>query len=84
MIYTFKPGWWASFSAGYGQGGENTISGVKKDDTSKARYVALSLGVPISARQSLKFTYYTSDTHIATGSNTDALIAAWSINWGGK
>ena len=83
VIYTFKPGWWASFSGGYGYGGRNTISGVKKDDASRARYIAVSIGMPISPRQSLKLTYYTSDTHVATGTNTDALIAAWSINWGG-
>jgi hypothetical protein len=84
LIYTFKPGWWVSVSGGYGYGGRNTINGVKKDDASRARYVAVSLGMPITPRQGVKLTYYTSDTHVATGSNTDALIAAWSINWGGK
>jgi hypothetical protein len=83
VIYTFKPGWWASVSGGYGYGGRNSINGVDKDDASRARYIALSLGVPINPRQGLKLTYYTSDTHVATGTNTDALIAAWSINWGG-
>ena len=83
VIYTFKPGWWASFSGGYGYGGRKTLSGVKKDYASRARYIAVSIGMPISPRQSLKLTYYTSDTHVATGTNTDALIAAWSINWGG-
>ena len=50
----------------------------------RARYIALSLGVPINARQGLKFVYFTSDTHTSTGSNIDAWIVAWSINWGGK
>jgi hypothetical protein len=83
VIYTFKPGWWSSLSGGYGYGGRNTISGEKKDDASRARYIAVSIGMPITPRQSLKFTYYTSNTHVATGTNTDALVAAWSINWGG-
>jgi hypothetical protein len=40
--------------------------------------------VPINQRQGLKFTYLTSDTHIDVGTDTDALLAAWSINWGGQ
>ena len=83
IIYSFKPGGWASFSGGYAYDGHSTVNGVVKTDDKRARYIALSLGVPINARQSLKFVYFTSDTHVSTGNNTDALIAAWSINWGG-
>ena len=82
-IYTFKPGWWASFSGGYAYDGHSTINGVDKNNDMRSRYIALSLGVPINARQGLKFVYFTSDTHTSTGSNIDALIVAWSINWGG-
>lgn len=81
VIYSFKPRWWASFSAGYAYGGRAYVDGVRKSNI-RARYIALSLGLPISARQSLKFTYLTSDTHVSTGNNIDALLAAWSINWG--
>lgn len=82
VIYAFKPRWWISFSAGYAYGGENEIGGVKKDDAYRKRYMALSLGLPISASQSLKFTYLTSDTHTDRGFNTDAVLLGWSINWG--
>ena len=83
-IYSFKPGLWASISGGYAYDGHSTVNGVRKADDKRARYIALSLGVPINARQGLKFVYFTKDTHTSTGSNIDALIVAWSINWGGK
>jgi hypothetical protein len=84
VIYTFKPGWWASFSGGFAHGGRSSVNGVDKTDDRRQRYIALSLGVPINKRQGLKFTYLTSDTNITVGTNVDALLAAWSINWGGQ
>ena len=84
VIYTFRPGWWASFSGGFAYDGHSTVNGEVKNNDKRSRYIALSLGVPINARQGMKLTYFTSDTHTSFGSNTDALILAWSINWGGK
>lgn len=82
IIYSFKPGWWASASVGYAYGGHSTINGVSKQDDQRILYTALSLGMPINAHQGLKFSYFTSDTHVSTGSSYNVLIAAWSINWG--
>lgn len=82
IIYAFKPRWWASFSAGFAYGGENEINGLKKDDAYRKRYFALSFGMPIAPRQSLKFTYLAADTNTSKGVNTDAWLVGWSINWG--
>ncbi len=82
VIYTFKPGWWASLSGGYAYDGRSHINDVPKEDDRRTNYFAVSLGVPINARQGLKFTYLTSDTNISVGSHSNALLAAWSINWG--
>jgi hypothetical protein len=81
VIYGFKPGWWVSLSGGYAYGGEAHINGAAKDNDARSSYWAVSLGLPLSARQSLKFAYGTSDTHIRAGVNKDALVAAWTINW---
>lgn len=81
-IYSFKPGWWASFSGGYAHGGRSSVNGVPKSDDKRTRYFALSLGLPINRQQGLKFTYLTSDTHVSTGNHTNALLMGWSINWG--
>lgn len=82
VIYSFKPGLWASMSSGFAYGGRSHVNGVAKADDRRTNYFAVSLGVPINARQGLKFTYLTSDTNISVGSNFNALIASWSINWG--
>jgi len=81
-IYTFKPGWWASASMGYGYDGESSINGVQKNDSRRNFYWALSLGLPINANQGLKLAYYSGNTNTSLGSNNDTLLAAWSINWG--
>jgi len=73
-IYSVRPGLWASFSSGYAHGGRSHVNGDPKPDDRRARYLALSFGVPINSQQSLKFTYLTSDTHVRTGANTDALL----------
>jgi hypothetical protein len=83
VIYGFKPGWWASFSGGYAYGGEAHVNDVPKNNDTRSRYLALSLGMPLSARQALKFTYVTADTHVRAGADTRSLLVAWSVNWGG-
>jgi len=80
-IYSFKPRLWASFSAGYAYGGRAYVNGVKKSNV-RARFMAVSFGMPISAHQSVKFVYLTRDTNVPSGQNANALLAAWSINWG--
>lgn len=81
-IYSFKPGLWASVSGGFAYGGRSHVNGIRKEDDRRTRYLAVSFGVPINARQSLKFTYLASNTNIAIGADLNALIVAWSINWG--
>jgi hypothetical protein len=55
---------------------------VPKNDDARSSYWALSVGLPLTARQALKFSYLKIDTHILTGYSADSLLAAWSINWG--
>jgi hypothetical protein len=81
VIYAFKPGWWASLSGGYAFDGEATVNGVPKNNGARSSYWALSLGMPLGARQALKVTWVTADTHVRAGVNSDSLLAAWSINW---
>lgn len=82
VIYSFKPGWWASLSGGYAHGGRSWIDGNPKLDDSRTSYFALGLGMPINQQQSIKISYVTSDTNISVGQDTDSLIFAWSVNWG--
>lgn len=82
VIRSFEPGWWASLSGGFAYGGQSTVNEDVKQDDNRSRYMALSLGMPISKTQAIKITYLTSDTHISVGKNTAALIVGWSVNWG--
>jgi len=77
--YTFRPGVWAGFGAGYGYGGENTIGGSKKDDDGRVSFWSASLGFPLSVKQSLKVTYAVSQTNTATGSDLDSIILSWNM-----
>jgi len=80
-IRAFRKGWWSSFSAGFAYGGQSKINGLLKPDDARSRYFALSLGMPVGRRQSVKLTYLTADTNISVGQNTDTLLVGWSVNW---
>lgn len=82
LIYTFKPGWWASLSSGYGHGGRSQVNGVAKDNDARNAYWSLSFGFPLSQRQAMKIAWFSGDTHIRAGSSFDTLLLAWSVNWG--
>jgi hypothetical protein len=82
VIYSFKPGWWASVSTGYAYGGRSWIDGNPKLDDARTSYFALGLGMPINKQQSIKISYVTSDTHISVGQDNESMIFAWSVNWG--
>lgn len=82
VIYSIRPGWWASASAGFGHGAEAEVNGIKKDNTQNIRFLALSLGMPVNRNQSLKFTWLGKKTHSSTGTDFGSLFLSWSINWG--
>ena len=82
VIYTFRPGLWTSLSAAYVWGGESKINNVPLDDKSELTVWGLSLGVPITHMQGLKFVYYRSKTHTDIGSDLDTFQLAWSLMLG--
>lgn len=79
VVHTFKPGMWASLSAGYGKGGSSTIDGVDKDDERANFLSALSFGVPLSRTQGLKIAYIRSRKRENVGSDTDSVVVGWSV-----
>jgi len=83
LIYTFRPGMWASLSSAYGAGAQSTIDGVGIDDKRGKYLLAASFGYSINRRQGLKFTYLHGTTTENTGSDSDRVILAYSVMWGG-
>ncbi len=73
-----KPGYWGSISAGYAWEGESTVNGVDKDDHKRIFLSALTFGMPIGKKQSLKFAYIRNRTNTNTGGDTDSFAVAWS------
>jgi len=79
LIYTFKPGLWASISTGYGWGGESTVNGDAKNNPSGNWLTALSFGFPIDRRQGIKIAYLAGRSQKSTGADIDSLILAYSV-----
>jgi len=78
VIRVFQPGLWASVSAAYGWGGENTVDAVPKDDNRRDVLVAASVGFPVARNQGIKFAYIVGRKNTDTGSNLDTLAISWS------
>jgi len=79
LIYTFRPGLWASLSTAYGWGGEATINGKAKDNVTGNWLTSLSLGVPVDRRQTLKFSWVRARTQRVVGADTDSILVGYSV-----
>jgi len=79
LIYSFKPGLWASLSTAYGTGGQAKVDSVAKNNLSGNWLSALSLGIPIDRRQGVKITLLTGRTQKFTGVDVNSLILGYSL-----
>jgi hypothetical protein len=79
LIYTIKPGLWASLSTAYGMGGEAKVDSVAKNNLSGNWLSALSIGIPIDRRQGIKITLLRGRTQKPTGVDVDSLILGYSL-----
>ncbi len=81
LIHVFQPGLWASLSAAYGWGGENSVDSVSKDDSRRDVLVAASVGFPVALNQGVKFAYISKRKNTDTGSNLNSLAIGWSLRF---
>lgn len=79
LIRVFKPGLWASVSAAYGWGGENTVNAAPKDDARRDVLAALSVGFPVARNQGVKISYIATRKHTDAGADLDTLVIGWSM-----
>jgi len=79
IIRRFNTGHWLSASYGQGLGGESSVNGVASDDDTENRAYALSLGIPLAKKQSIKVVFIHSETHRYTGADLQTVALAWSI-----
>jgi hypothetical protein len=57
VIYTFAPRLWLSLDANYYVGGRTAVDGVQNSDALRNSRLGAVLAVPLTSRQSIKFTY---------------------------
>jgi hypothetical protein len=81
LIYTFRPEFWTAASAGYGYGGESTVSGLEKNDRRETLAWALSFGFPITRQLGVKVIYLATRSQKSIGQDTDSIGGAFSILW---
>lgn len=79
VIYTFKPGLWASFSTAYGHGADAFVNSVDKDLQVDNWLMALSLGMPINRQQGLKFAWLRARTQNDKGADLDSFNVGWTL-----
>lgn len=81
LIYTFRPGLWASASAGYGCGEKSTVNDVEKNDLRENLAWAFSFGCPITRQLGVKVIYLASRAQESIGQDSDSIGVAFSIFW---
>ena len=81
LTYTFRPGLWASASAGYSSGGRKTVDGVEKDDRRDDLSWALSLGIPITRNLGVKMAYIGTRKQEFVGIDSDSFTIGVSAFW---
>jgi hypothetical protein len=81
LIYTFRPGLWASASAGYDYGGRSTVDGAKKDDLKQDLAWAFGFGFPLNRQWSVKAAYIRTRTQESTGVDSDTFTIVISTFW---
>ena len=78
--YTFRPQLWVAFDATWYTGGTTNVNGVVKSDLQRNSRVGSTLSLPLTARQSIKFTVSTGAT-TRVGGDFNTVGAAWQLSW---
>jgi len=82
VSYAFKPRLWAAFDANFYTGGRTSVDGIAGNDLQRNSRVGGTLSIPVTKRQSLKFSGSTGAvTNI--GGNFVSIGVAYQYLWGG-
>lgn len=83
VIYVFRPAFWAALDLTWYTGGRTTIDGVQGDDLQRNWRAGLTVAVPMTARNSLKF-YVSNGVSTRAGEDFILVGAGWQVRWGGR
>lgn len=81
--YYLLPRLWASIDVNFWAGGRSTVNGTEKQDLQKNSRGGFTFSVPVSRRQSLKFSY-SRGMYVSIGGNFNTISTAWQYSWLGK
>jgi hypothetical protein len=82
VSYAFKPRLWAAFDANFYTGGRTSIDGLRNFDLQRNSRVGATLSIPVTKRQSVKFSGSTGAvTNI--GADFISIGVAYQYLWGG-
>ena len=84
LSYDVKPRFWASLDGNFWFGGSTSVNGVQSPGTvQRNSRLGATLSVPITKRQSLKFSY-NNGAYILYGGNYQNISVAWQYSWLGR
>ena len=79
LIKFFPSRAWVAIGAAFGSGGQSVVNRQPNDDVRGNFLAGFSFGYPLGKKQSLKLTYFRSETLNDIGANTNSLVLAWSV-----
>lgn len=84
LSYDFKPRLWMSLDANFWFGGRTSLNGVPSPSTEQRNSrVGGSASIPLSAHESLKFSY-SDGAYIRYGGNYQTVSVGWQYSWIGR
>ncbi len=81
VIRSLGRGAWAGIDATYYDSGRTTVNGVRNDDRESSSRVGLTVALPLSMHQSLKF-YASTGTTTRAGGDFTTVGLVWQYRWG--
>ena len=83
VIYSFRPGFWTAFGAGWGNGGQTFVNDLARQTLQSNWRFRWSLAYPITSLQGIVFGLGSAVTRRA-GGDYDTISIAYQYAWGGK
>ena len=83
LSYDFKPRFWVSLDGNFWYGGRSSLNGIKnRASLQKNSRVGATAAIPITGRQTLKFSYERGAI-IRVGGNFQSVQVGWQYSWTG-
>ena len=84
VSYDMKPRFWASLDGNFWVGGRTRLNGLENPNTEQRNsHIGGTVSVPVSKRQSFKFSY-NRGAYVIYGGNYQNVSVAWQYSWLGR